>query len=253
MTRLSRSLSALGWALAPALAGAQGTPGGSPPDSAYARLVGTVRDSAGQPVAAAHVSVLGTTREALTSALGAFLLDSLPVGRITVVARTIGLRPGQATVELIPGGTASVDIAMGQRIAVLETRRITEQTLTMIERRVRMSVTGHFIKPERIAARGSNASLASLLNETPGVKVDCVGPNCRVLMRRFGISYCTPSLYVDGNRDFFASFTRLYSADILAIEVYREIGRPFEFSDSNRCGAVVVWTRLYEPRQRKPR
>jgi hypothetical protein len=141
---------------------------------------------------------------------------------------------------------------------VLETQEISAGWTTEIERRARVSTSGYFVKPAEIAARGRNAPLATLLYQVPSVKVSCARPSsCSVVMRAFGVTpglgprYCIPSLYVDGLRDRFADFTYLFSGEILAIEVYRELGRPSEFLDDNRCGAIAVWLKPLEPRKKK--
>jgi hypothetical protein len=173
--------------------------------------------------------------------------------------------PGRVVVELSPGQSTAADIMLGKGIPVLETREITAQWTSEIQRRVQVSTSGHFVKPEEIASRGRNTPLPALLYQVPSVKVDCIRPSqCRVAMRAFGSAnqapkavdprsggYCTPSLYVDGVRDRLLDFNVFYSGDIFAIEVYRQLGRPFEFLDENPCGAIAVWTKPIEGRKKK--
>ena len=220
------------------------------------RVTGAVRESGGRPVAHVRVSVIGLGRDTRTNARGTFVLDSLPAATFTLEAVRIGTMPGRTVVELTAGETTTADVTLGKGFTVLATREITDRWVTEIERRAHVSTSGYFVKPAEIAARGRNTPLAALLYQVPSVRVSCTRPSqCHVSMRagttpQLGPKYCTPSLYIDGFRDRFADFASVYSGDILAIEVYRELGRPFEFLDDNRCGAIAVWTNPLEPRKR---
>ena len=55
-----------------------------------ATVTGIVRDSAGRPVSGAVVRAIGTHRQVLTGENGAFTLDSLPPGGLSVVVHTEG-------------------------------------------------------------------------------------------------------------------------------------------------------------------
>ena len=229
----------------------------APSSRGTARVTGTVRDENGRPVAHSRVTVIGLGRDVRSSERGKFVLDSLPAATFTIEAVRIGATPGRIVVELTAGETTEADIALGKGFAVLETREISAGWVTEIERRALVSTSGYFVKPAEIAARGRNAPLGSLLYQIPSLKVNCVRAGaCTVSMRK-GVTpalkpgYCTPSLYIDGKWDRFGDFGSLYSGEILAIEVYREVGRPFEFLDQNKCGAIAVWLHPLEPRKKK--
>ena len=101
------------------------------------------------------------------------------------------------------------------------------------------------MSPSEIERR-PRTRLAALLQGMSGVFVDDRRGGATVRMRASGDpnGFCTPSLYVDGNRDIDADFNRYQSDQIAGIEVYvREAWRPSEFLDGNACGAVVIWTR----------
>ena len=63
---------------------------GVAPSARPAAVTGVVRDSAGRPVPGAVVRAIGTHRQVLTGDNGAFTLDSLPPGGLSVVAHTDG-------------------------------------------------------------------------------------------------------------------------------------------------------------------
>lgn len=223
-----------------------------------ARVTGTVRSAGGREVGHVGVRIIGMGRETRTSERGRFTFDSLPAAMFTLEAVNIGSMPGRVVVDLVADQSTTADITLGKGIPVLETREISAVWTSEIERRARVSTMGSFIKPAEVAARGRNTPLANLLYQTPSVYVACARPSqCSVTMRATGTTtslgprYCTPSLYIDGFRDRFADFASIYSGDILAVEIYRELGRPFEFLDSNKCGAVAVWMKPFEPRKKK--
>lgn len=80
-----------------------------------ATLAGTVRDSLGRPLAGALVRVVGTHRQAATSPAGAFRLDSLPAGAVSVTVHADGY-DAMATlaasrrIELPAGRTTRMDL-----------------------------------------------------------------------------------------------------------------------------------------------
>ena len=224
-----------------------------------ARVTGTVRDASGKAVAHSRVTVIGLGREVRSSERGIYVLDSLPATMFTLEAVRIGSMPGRVVVELSPGKTTEADISLGKGFAVLETREVSAQWTSEIERRAHVSTSGYFISPAEIAARGRNTPLAALLHQVPSVKVACARPSqCQVTMRGMGVTpnlqprSCVPSLYVDGFRDRLGDCASIYSGEILAIEIYRDLGRPFEFLDDNKCGAIAVWMKPLEPRKKKP-
>jgi TonB-linked SusC/RagA family outer membrane protein len=91
--------------VAPELLGAQGT--GS--------IAGTVIDAGNRrPIGSAQVTIVGTgtTVGAVTNGQGAFRILNVAAGSRTVRARIIGYAPVVKTVEVAPGGTASVSFEL---------------------------------------------------------------------------------------------------------------------------------------------
>lgn len=82
---------------------------------AFARLSGVVRDSGGRPLPDAVVRAIGTHRQAVTDAGGAFTLDSLPPGGLSVVAHTDGydafaVLAASRRLTLQPGQSLRIDL-----------------------------------------------------------------------------------------------------------------------------------------------
>jgi TonB-linked SusC/RagA family outer membrane protein len=108
---LTASLLVLGATLlAAGSAAAQGT----------ATVRGTVTDSTtGQPIENAFISIVGTTTRATTGVTGQYTLRNVPSGTATVRVQSLGHAPGERTVTLAAGDTATVDFALPQAAVLL--------------------------------------------------------------------------------------------------------------------------------------
>jgi hypothetical protein len=217
-----------------------------------ARLTGTIRDEKGRPIEGAHVLVWGTELEAVTNGRGVFTLDSLPAGTRTLEVRGLRYVPVYATVQLSADRPATADATLSQRAVTLSTVTVRGELVyskRLADFEARRSegwgLVGHFISPAEIERR-PGTRLSGLLQGVSGVFVDSRRGGAVVRMRSTGDagSLCTPSLYVDGIRDVVADFNEYLSDRIAGIEVYpRDSWRPTEFTDSNACGAIAIWTR----------
>ena len=213
-----------------------------------ARLTGTVLDSAGKPVTNAHVVAWGTNRDAQTNDRGAFVLDGLPGGTHTIEIRVIGYVPVTRVVHLAASRPATIEIRMDKTPVVLATETVRgtvvySRRLVEFDRRRRMGF-GKYVTTAELDRR-PNARLSHILQGMLGVYVQQSTGRNSISMRSPTRGYCTPTLYVDGNRDLSGDFDYLFSDQIAGIEVYtRESERPAGYLDFNSCGAVLVWTRL---------
>ena len=218
-----------------------------------ARLSGTVTDPDGRPVANAHVLVWGTNVDVQTSERGTFAIDGLPGGTHTLEVRVIGYVPMTRVIQLAASRPATIGITLDRAAVILATETVRgklvySRNLVEFDRR-RRSGFGRYITSEEIARR-PNARLGQLLQGTPGVRAGPAGTEATVLMSASIGGFCIPTLYVDGHKDLSGDFNYLYSDEIAAIEVYvRESQRPPGYSDSNGCGAILVWTRARSPRR----
>ena len=218
-----------------------------------ARLSGTVTDPTGRPISNAHVLVWGTSVDVQTSATGTFSIDGLPGGTHTLEVRVIGYVPVTRVVQLAAGRPATIEIQLDRAAVILATETVRgklvySRNLVEFDRR-RRTGWGRYITTEEIDRR-PNARLGQLVEGALGVRVDHSRGQSTVMMRGSMGSYCTPTLYVDGNKDLSNDFNYLYSDEIAAIEVYaRESQRPAGYNDSNPCGAILVWTRARSSRR----
>ena len=222
-----------------------------------ARLSGTVLDPSGKPVANAHVLVWGTEVDVQTNERGAFAIDGLPGGTHTVEVRVIGYVPVTRVVHLAAARPISIEVKLDRAAVILATETVRgklvySRRLVEFERR-RRSGFGKYVTTEEIDRRPT-AKLGQLLQNVLGVYVQSRAGQTSVTMRGSFGGYCVPTLYVDGHRDLSGDFDYLYADEIAGIEVYsRENQRPTGYQDSNRCGAVLVWTRARSTSPRKER
>ena len=81
---------------------------------------GTISDSVSRaPVAGAQVSVAGTGRVAISDARGEYRLADVPAGAARVRVQRIGYVPGELTITVIAGGTATADLSLAPSVATL--------------------------------------------------------------------------------------------------------------------------------------
>ena len=85
-----------------------------------ATVRGTVIDSTtAQPIENAFVSVVGTTVRATTGSGGQYTLHGVPSGSVTVRVQSIGYAPGERTLTLTAGDTATTNFALRQTAVLL--------------------------------------------------------------------------------------------------------------------------------------
>jgi iron complex outermembrane receptor protein len=84
-------------------------------------VIGRVVDSTTQqPVPEVAIVIEGTQRGTVTRGDGSFVLNGVPAGPIRVRARRIGYNSSVQAVTVPGGGTATVQFALGGRVAILE-------------------------------------------------------------------------------------------------------------------------------------
>lgn len=91
------------------------TTSGSGASGPLATVSGVIRDSAGRVIPGAVVRAIGTHRQVLSGADGAYRLDSLPPGGVSVVVHTSGydsfaLLAASRRVDLVPGRAQRLDL-----------------------------------------------------------------------------------------------------------------------------------------------
>jgi TonB-linked SusC/RagA family outer membrane protein len=121
-------------------------------------VIGRVVDSATQePVPDVSVVIEGTQRGAVTRRDGSFVLNDVPAGPVRVRARRIGFNSPVQSVIVPPGGTTTVQFALGGRVAILE-----EVVTTGYGTQRRLAITGSIAT---INAAAADVGVVSNVNQ----------------------------------------------------------------------------------------
>src|SRR5437764_1204528 len=106
--------------------------------AAQRRVTGRVTDSTGAPVAAVSVAVQGTSVIASTDAEGRYVLNNVPAGGQTLIARRIGYR---RNVQTLAAGATEANFQMGHDPLQLEEIVVTGQATTVSTQNAANAVT----------------------------------------------------------------------------------------------------------------
>lgn len=229
---------------------------GEPPP-APSGVAGTVSDSAGRPVSGATVTVVGTAATTVTDATGQFRLGGVMAGSQTVEVRRVGLDPGRLAIDLVPGATAVVHLALTRvhlldALTISATRSSASPRLIEAARRRRLG-TGHFIAGEAFTGA---TSLQSMVRDIPGVRTSTTPDGQWVAVMRAGgggsinnvSPDCVARVFVDGRETTYDVLGSYAARDIAGVEVYVRAGTAPLFTTGRspfgdeRCGVILFWT-----------
>ena len=211
-------------------------------------ITGTVLDSLGLPVSAS------------TANDGGFKIAGVPTGARTVRVRRIGFRPDSATVDVLPGGDAQLELRIHAAVQTLAPvvvqagrQRYTGRMAAFFQRRDRRA--GHFFTAEEIDRRNPRV-VTDLLRTLPGVRLENVMGQDVIFFRG---QRCAPLVWLDGapatagylDPDYFTPNS------LAGIEVYPGVSTvPQELMGvrgAGACGVIALWTRLDEPPGKTPK
>jgi TonB-linked SusC/RagA family outer membrane protein len=169
-------------------------------------VMGTVADArSGQAISGAIVEVEGTRLVVMADGEGRYRIDNVPAGSRTVVARRLGYSPGRATVSVVAGETARVDLALVMTGVLLDEMVVTGTAGGERVRTIGSSVAR--INAAEAMELSRAPSLTSLLNaRAPGVRINQgsgrVGTSSSITIRgrsSLGLGN-SPLIYIDGVR-----------------------------------------------------
>jgi hypothetical protein len=219
-------------------------------------LRGVVKSATGKPVRGARVVMWGSGRVDSTNANGQFAMQTLPAGSYTLEARAIGYLPKRAVVDIPDGSEGVADIAMDVFVPTIDTVRVradrnARDPFAEFDKRKRQGF-GYFIDDAQLNRRNP-MYMSDAVRTIPGISItpqDLGGD--KVLMRGMaGSGSCIPAIFLNGLRA--ASDTGILDEivnpqDVRAIEVYSRTGStPAQFTSSNGCGSIVIWTGARRP------
>jgi hypothetical protein len=223
-----------------------------------ARLTGKIINRSGQPLVGARVSVEGTDRVAVTRTGGEFVLDSLPVGTQTVVARLLGYAPTEQPVELSTRDPRSVTMRMEVFVPVLEAVRVTAQRERALDdvgfNRRKRAASGWFMDADAIATRNA-LQFTDLMRSAPGIRVSQSNGQQVLESSRDPVNGCV-NVWLDGSMwqqmspGDIDAFVKPY--ELGAVEVYSPTTTPVEYQQAGRsCSTIIAWTTRRLDRKRR--
>ena len=220
------------------------------------RLTGRVVTSLGdRPLAGAQVGLVGGPQTRANDR-GEWTLVNAAPGTRSLEIRAVGYYPERRSVDVVADGEP-IHVAMRTMKSVLDTVRIVEARLSNknfveFERRQR-SGAGNYITMADIERRHP-FSTSDLFKITPGVRMESSRGFSRIYVRALVSGWCAPEVFIDGldvgpiDADELDTFVN--PSEIAGIEIYSGTSVPFQFIGmrgspaGNRCGAVIVWTRM---------
>lgn len=230
------------------------------PTPAKATLMGRVLNQDGErPLAGATVELPTLKRQVQTDSAGAFRLDSVPAGRLSVAVRLIGFDPVMADVQFVGGETIDTDFLLAsnaQRLATVrvDTTRTKLQLAFMQEFDARRKLGfGRFLDPAFFGKNEHRDIRSVLTGSVPGLRIRRVQQKDILESSRMG-QRCYPQIVVNnmvvynGVQDVF-DLTPINTRDILAFEYYGAGDSPLRFKGTGgnnhgpNCGTAIFWTK----------
>ena len=225
---------------------------------------GSVRTLSGAAVVGAIVVAVGTQAQARSDPRGNFVLRDVLAGSRIIEVRAIGFRPGRSTAAVAAGGTARLDLVIGDSVQVLDPIVVEGEYQPYLAQvgftRRRNTAMGHYLDQFDIERTGA-VQFEEVFRMVPGVRLRPSASGYLVEIQRAQgqalnpalANYCPPSYFIDGV--FYplppldSPTLPLVPQEVLAIEVYSNIfSAPQQFQRRDGgCGIVLIWTKRGVP------
>ena len=231
----------------------------SPVNANGGTVTGVVGDSSNVGIVGATVMIRGGTTVAVSADDGAFRLTGVPLGPQTLIARRIGFRPDTLAVTVRGDSAVTVRLRLrssAQQVApVIITAgrtRYTGRLAGFYERRERGN--GRFFSAADIDRRQPRL-VSDLLRTVPGVRVGTQNGQNIVTFRGRN---CAPLVWLDGSPATagYLDVDLFQPSTLAGIEIYSgQATVPAALTwlrGKSNCGVIALWTRLPEPRGKRP-
>jgi hypothetical protein len=208
-------------------------------------LYGSVRSLGMRPVTAATVTLPELGKMAVTNAQGEYYVRDVPVGTHAVEVEYLSLK--YETRASIKASRLTVKhYRLDLTLAELEPLRVEAEAQVSLKMREFVSRearnAGLYIDRDDID-RLRPMTTGDLLQGESGVDVNEGLDNRRFSIGR-GPGACRPNLFVDGSPVEAFGVDDFFPQHIEAVEVYKSFAlTPIQYRSSNRCGAILIWTR----------
>jgi len=235
------------------------------PGNLSAQITGTVSgrvvDAASlRPLADAQILIPGTGLGTLSNADGAYMIQNVPPGEITVQVVILGYGTQEQTVNLSPGDVAHVDFSLGQDAIALDELVVTG--LGKETERRRLATSLDVISSEEISQVPVTTIDQLLQGRVAGASINAQSaqPGSSSLINFRGVSSVygsqTPVVYVDGIRvdndmataggtggEQSSALADLLTSDIERIEVTRGGAASTLYGSDAATGVIQIFTK----------
>ena len=201
----------------------------------------------GKPAPGSTVFLKLARRGAVTDSSGQFRIDGLPSGLDTLAIRYPGFDPHFTSIELYPNRVTHGVFLIAEKIFEVAELRVELKQMNIRERRLAARMrTGAGVLITREMIEEAHPNLPSdMLRGIPRVEVTPYRLGTPEIYIGAGAAACKPPFYLDGVLTRNMELDDLSVSEIEDIEIYRGPSAvPPQFKqNSNRCGALLVWTR----------
>jgi hypothetical protein len=219
-------------------------------------ITGTmIKSVGGGAIEGGRIELIGTRYLVLTSRKGEFTFRDLEPGRYTIQASAIGFATLSAELEVKARETVAVEFqaqAETVRLADIEVKEGPRLPPDFVRRSAEGG--GRYLSRTEIERRPGAATVADLLRQFPGVRLNCRTTPCSVAFTRTTRN-CRPAFFLDGTETESAAVMAQPAREVDGIEVYSGLAEmPVELRGrSGACGAFAVWTRTPPDARKKPK
>ncbi len=138
-------------------------------------VYGAVRDTTGRGVRSASVAITGNRLRTNTGSAGAYRLEAVPTGPITLLARALGFRPESVVVSVTPNDSTKVDFTLRvERVRVddLVIQNLAPIVVTAGKRQQSLQdvITSVALVTDSMIARRAVNSIDEAVDRAPGVQ-----------------------------------------------------------------------------------
>jgi hypothetical protein len=218
-----------------------------------ARVLGVFDEGSGSAVEGVRVLDLATGVSALTTKTGTVSLVYLPEGGSLVRLQKVGYEPQTMLIAIGPKETSSITVVMRQvtELAAMVSKgtapiQYLGAGLRGFQERERLHLFGVFFN-DSILRREEGRRLADLLRGRANAPISEGRFGAATLGKspRCPVGGGPPQVYLDGvPLPGSVNLSQFDLSTLTGVEYYQDSNiAPVEFNSSNRCGALLLWTR----------
>ena len=215
-------------------------------DNNDANVFGHVTDkNTGEHLPYINIIVKGTTTGTMTDATGHFMLKDLPVGDVTIEAKSIGYKSESHKIKVIKGKSVEVNFDIEEDLIALDGVVV---SANRSETTRRLSPTVVNVLDVKVFENTNSCTLSDGLNFQPGVRVETNCQNCGFQQVRInGMDGPYTQILID-SRPVFSALSGVYGLEqipanmVERVEVMRGGGSAL-FGSSAIAGTINVITK----------